>query len=691
MLGFCSTSTVLADEGMWLPNLIGKDRINDMQAKGLKLSAADLYDINNACLKDAIVRFGGGCTGEMISNEGLLLTNHHCGYGQIQAHSSLENDYLTNGFVAKNRAQELPNSGLKVTFLQSMSDVTSDVLKGTAKLSEVKKEELIKKNIKKIVDNAKQGDKYSASVEPLYYGNQYYLFVYKDYTDVRLVFAPASSIGKFGGDTDNWMWPRHTGDFSIFRVYANKDNEPAKYSAENVPFIPKKSFEISTKGVQEGDFTFVYGFPGRTQQYLHSGEIKYIIEKGNPTKIGLRTKRLDVFNAAQGADPAVRIKYAAKNAGVSNAWKKWQGESLGLKRLGTYEKKVELENQFEIWAKDKPQFSGVTNDLSMLYDSLSHLRLAYDYYMEALMQVEVIRFASQFIKLDADKFANKKESLASNSEGFFKDYETSIDSKVAKLILKEMQQNVDVVFVTPEFANDNIENRVEVIFKNSIFVDKNKVEKLLSMDINEALSAIANDPVTMFYKPLSQKFETQIDPNYKRINSKITALYTNYMKGLMEMQPTREFFPDANSTLRIAYGKVSGYDARDAVYFKPVSTLDGVMQKDNPEIYDYDVPAELRDIYKRRDFGKWTVNGTVPVCFIATNHTTGGNSGSPVLNANGELIGINFDRVWEGTMSDLEFDPTVCRNIALDIRYVLFVVDKLYGAGYLIDEMKLVQ
>lgn len=691
MLGFCSTSTVLADEGMWLPNLIGKDRINDMQAKGLKLSAADLYDINNACLKDAIVRFGGGCTGEMISNEGLLLTNHHCGYGQIQAHSSLENDYLTNGFVAKNRAQELPNSGLKVTFLQSMSDVTSDVLKGTAKLSEVKKEELIKKNIKKIVDNAKQGDKYSASVEPLYYGNQYYLFVYKDYTDVRLVFAPASSIGKFGGDTDNWMWPRHTGDFSIFRVYANKDNEPAKYSAENVPFIPKKSFEISTKGVQEGDFTFVYGFPGRTQQYLHSGEIKYIIEKGNPTKIGLRTKRLDVFNAAQGADPAVRIKYAAKNAGVSNAWKKWQGESLGLKRLGTYEKKVELENQFEIWAKDKPQFSGVINDLSMLYDSLSHLRLAYDYYMEALMQVEVIRFASQFIKLDADKFANKKESLASNSEGFFKDYETSIDSKVAKLILKEMQQNVDVVFVTPEFANDNIENRVEVIFKNSIFVDKNKVEKLLSMDINEALSAIANDPVTMFYKPLSQKFETQIDPNYKRINSKITALYTNYMKGLMEMQPTREFFPDANSTLRIAYGKVSGYDARDAVYFKPVSTLDGVMQKDNPEIYDYDVPAELRDIYKRRDFGKWTVNGTVPVCFIATNHTTGGNSGSPVLNANGELIGINFDRVWEGTMSDLEFDPTVCRNIALDIRYVLFVVDKLYGAGYLIDEMKLVQ
>lgn len=681
-----SAMVVRADEGMWLPNLIGKDKIKDMQAKGLKLSAKDLYDVNEACLKDAIVRFDGGCTAELVSKEGLILTNHHCGYDQIQAHSSVENDYLTHGFAARNRQQELPNKGLKVTFLQSMNDVTSDVLKGTAKLSGDKKNAKIKENIKAIVDKAKEGGKYNASVEPLYYGNQYYLFVYKDYKDVRLVFAPASSIGKFGGDTDNWMWPRHTGDFSIFRIYANKNNEPAEYSAGNVPFVPKKSFTISTKGVKEGDFTFVYGYPGRTQQYLHSGEIKYIVEKGNPTKIGLRTLRLGVFNAAQSKDKAVRIKYAAKNASVSNAWKKWQGELLGLQRLGTYGKKVELEKQFEQWASDKPEFSGVTTKLGGLYDSIADLKLAMDYYTEALMQVEFVRY---FVGVKASDYEKMQKSVEQSFDGFFKDYVVGIDKDVAKLILAQMQQKAGDKYLTPQFVDANIDSVADRIFSETIFVDSSRLRGLLKQDKESFMEAVASDPAMTFFYPMVSKYVTEIIPAYRSLNDSITTLYTTYMKGLMSMQSDRSFFPDANSTLRIAYGKVGGYEPRDAVYYKPQSTLDGVMQKDNPEIYDYDVPQSLRDLYSAKDFGRWSVDGTVPVAFIATNHTTGGNSGSPVLNGDGELIGINFDRVWEGTMSDLEFDPVVCRNIAIDIRYVLFIVDKLYGAGYLLDEMDL--
>lgn len=675
-----------ADEGMWLPNLIGKDRIKDMQAKGLKLSAKDLYDINEACLKDAIVRFGGGCTGEMISDQGLLLTNHHCGYGQIQSHSSVENDYLTHGFAAMNREQELPNKGLSVTFLQSMSDVTKEVLQGTEGLSGKEKADAVKRNIKAIVEKAKENGKFRANVESLYYGNQYYLFVYKVYKDVRLVFAPASSIGKFGGDTDNWMWPRHTGDFSIFRVYADKNNEPAEFSTENVPFVPKKSFTISTKGVKENDFTFVYGFPGRTQQYLHSGAIKYIVEKGNPTKIKLRTMRLDVFNREQAKDPAVRIKYAAKNAGVSNAWKKWQGELLGLQRLRTIDKKIELEKEFENWAKDKPQFSGLTKRLGELYDSLSDLNLAYDYFNEALYAVEAFKLANT-VKKSAE-LAYDQKAYATYFNDFYKDYVAGIDKDVAKLVIKDMQKNIGEKYVSEGFKNVNVDELVDNIFENSVFVDKTKLDEMLKLDSAAFVEALSKDVVVAFLSPLNDLFDVNVTPKFQDLNGKITALYTDYMKGLMEFQKGRAFFPDANSTLRIAYGKVNGYEPRDAVYYKPVSTLDGVMQKDNPNIYDYDVPQSLRDLYAKKDFGKWAVNGTVPVCFIATNHTTGGNSGSPVLNAKGELIGINFDRVWEGTMSDLEFDPQVCRNIALDVRYVLFVVDKLYGAGYLLDEMR---
>lgn len=672
-----------ADEGMWLPSLIEQGRIKDMRSKGFRLKAQDLYSINQASLKDAIVRFGSGCTGELISDEGLLITNHHCGYGQIQQHSSVEHDYLTNGFAAMNRSEELANPGLIVSFLVEMRDVTDQILKGiTPQMDETERTKIIHANKIEVIKSATDGNHYKASVEALYYGNQYFLFVYEVFEDVRLVFAPPSAVGKFGGDTDNWMWPRHTGDFSIFRVYAGKDNKPAKYSADNVPYVPKKSFTISLKGMHEGDFTFVYGFPGRTYQYLHSEAVRYIQDKSDPHKVNLRTIRLNIMNDAMVQDPAVRIQYAAKNAGVSNAWKKWQGEMKGLKRLGTVDKKRDFEQKFEAWAADKPEYSGVTGRLAALYDSLEPYAFARDYHTEAIMAIELIKFAGTF----ADAKELKPESLAKMQEAavkFYKDYVPAIDRKTAQALASEYVKNIPA-----QFRPENID--MEYIFTNSILVDSIQVYQILAQNDTVAIrKVIDNDAAVKAYRTFSEISKTRIEPKYTALNRQIDEQYRTYMRGMMEMRKgEHEFYPDANSTLRIAYGKVNGYQPLDAVYYQPNTTLDGVMQKDNPDIYDYDVPAKLRQIYETKDYGSWAVNGTVPVAFIATNHTTGGNSGSPVLNAEGELIGVNFDRCWEGTMSDLEYDPVVCRNIALDIRYALFLIDKVGGAGYLLDEMK---
>ncbi|CDN32297.1 hypothetical protein BN938_2225 [Mucinivorans hirudinis] len=667
-----------ADEGMWLPSLLGEGRIKEMKAKGLKLTAEDLYSINKASLKDAIVRFGGGCTGELISDKGLMITNHHCGYGQIQAHSTVQNDYLTYGFAAMNQGQELPNPGLTVSFLQEMKDVTPQALAGvTAQMNEKERQGKIKANIKGIVEAATKDNGLKATVESLYYGNQYFLFLYKVYEDVRLVFAPPSSIGKFGGDTDNWMWPRHTGDFSIFRIYADGNNEPAKYSPKNVPFKPKKSLAISTKGIKEGDFTFVYGFPGRTNEYLHSEAVRYIEEIGNPLKIDLRTRRLDIMNREQAKDAAVRIQYAAKNAGVSNAWKKWQGEVIGVKRLNTVKNKKKLEEDFIKWSADKPEYKGTVEKFDALYKELEPYAFARDFYMEAPQAMELLRFAGAF----GDTARVKKDAV----EKFYKDYFQPIDKETTYALLSLIKKNLDKNFLPDIFVNTPSDKLLDNIYATSIFVDKNKVLELI--DAPNYKEIVEADPAFVLAKSFNEKMKKDITPKYNEINQQIELLYRTYMRGLMAMQPNRPFYPDANSTLRVAYGKVDGYQPRDAVYYQPVSTLDGVMQKDNPDIYDYDVPEKLREIYATKDYGRWAVNGTVPVAFIASNHTTGGNSGSPVLNAGGELIGVNFDRCWEGTMSDIQYDPVVCRNIAIDIRYVLFIIDKLGGAGYLIDEM----
>lgn len=676
---------VRADEGMWLPSLIEQGRIKDMRAKGFRLKAQDLYAVNRASLKDAIVRFGSGCTGELISDQGLLITNHHCGYGQIQQHSSVEHDYLTHGFAAMNRSEELPNPGLVVSFLVEMSDVTDRILDGvTPNMDEAERQKRIDANKEAVVRTATEGNHYKASVEALYYGNQYFLFVYEVFEDVRLVFAPPSAVGKFGGDTDNWMWPRHTGDFSIFRVYAGRDNKPAKYSPENVPYVPKKSFTISLRGMRPGDFTFVYGFPGRTYQYLHSEAVRYIEEKSDPHKVNLRTLRLNIMNRAQAADPKVRIQYAAKNASVSNAWKKWQGEMKGLQRLGTVDKKRDFEAKFEAWAADKPEYAGTTQRLAALYDSLEPYAFARDYHAEAVLAIELLKFAGKFA--DAKDLTPKTLArLQTDADLFFKDYSAAIDRETAGVLMSEYLRNI------PErFRPNGATTDIAAIFASSLFTDSSRVNSLLASEDTTAMhNVIDNDAAVGAYRTFTEVYKNRIEPAYAALNKQIDREYRTYMRGMMEMRRGEHaFYPDANSTLRIAYGKVDGYRPVDAVCYEPFSTLEGVMEKDNPEIYDYDVPARLRQLYEAKDYGRWAVNGTVPVAFIATNHTTGGNSGSPVLNARGELIGVNFDRCWEGTMSDLEYDPVVCRNIALDIRYALFLIDRVGGAGYLLDEMK---
>ena len=632
----------LADEGMWLPALISQ-RITQMQAGGLRLSAEDIYSVNQASLKDAVVLFGSGCTGELVSDQGLLFTNHHCGYSYIQKHSSVEHDYLKDGFWALNRAQELPNPGLTVRFLERMEDVTALVLKGyKAKMTEEQRQALVQKNAEILTAQATQeGNGLKASVEALYYGNQYFLFVFREYRDVRLVGAPPSSIGKFGGETDNWMWPRHTGDFSIFRIYAGADNLPADYSPDNVPYRPRKSLKISRAGVQEGDFTFVYGCPGSTQEYVHSEAVRYIQDVSDPEKIALRTTRLNLMKKHMDQSQAVRIQYSSKYASVANAWKKWQGEEKGLRKNKVVPVKQAYEQRFAEWAVGT-RYEGLTDRLASLYAARNPIYRAYEYYNETVRAVEKIQLASGR-KLDP------------------KDYYRPIDEEIFVAMVSAFDQALDDSFKPASFLEQRARFASVEAWKDAVFADE-----ALARELAESLDAYYRDVLL---------------PQVRAFNASVNLLYRDYMQGQMEFEREKTFYPDANLTLRVAYGHVAGYRPADAVWYNPVSTLRGIMEKDNPDIFDYNIPQVLRDIYAQGG------HQDQPVCFLATNHTTGGNSGSPVLNADGHLIGINFDRVWEGTMSDLVFDPEICRNISLDVRYLLFIIQEVGHADYLLDEM----
>ncbi len=682
--------TARADEGMWLLPYLQKMNIKQMKAHGCKLSADEIYSLDHSSLKDAVVIFGGGCTGEIVSPEGLLFTNHHCGYGSIQQLSSVEHDYLKNGFWAMSQTEELPVPGLKVRFVRKIADVTADILGNVpSTANEQEYTEITRANIDRLTEKLqKEHPGMEVVVKDFFERNQYFAFVNEVYTDVRLVGAPPSSIGNFGGDTDNWMWPRHTGDFSLFRVYAGKDNRPADYSPENVPYRPRRHFRISTAGVDEGDFTMIYGFPGNTQRYVISDAADFVERLSDPSKIKLRTLRLEIISRAQESDPQVRIQYASKHANIANAWKKWQGEVLGLKRLGTVNKKRAYEEGFARWAASRPEYASLLDSMHAAYGALADAYWRSEYYAESIGAIELVQLLR---KLETRHPKAGDPDIAS----FYKNYVPAIDREVAKRLLAEFIKDIPSQYI-PEYLSERISTEgvdgyVDRLFDGSRLLTAEGFAAAAA-DSATLAQTLEAEPVQQLVKALRGcgHFSAR---RYRNLSDapQIARWYRPYMRALMEYDSQRAFFPDANLTLRVAYGRVGGYDAADAVHHKHYTTLDGIIEKDDPEIYDYDIPQRLRDIYAAKDYGRWGVvldgRYTVPVAFIASNHTTGGNSGSPVINGRGELVGINFDRTWLSTMSDIEFDPEICRNIAVDIRYVLFVIDRIGGASYLFDEM----
>lgn len=705
-----SSHFVLAGEGMWIPVLLQQLNEQEMQQMGMRITAEDIYSINRSSLKDAIVLFGRGCTGEIISNQGLLLTNHHCGYGQIQRHSTLQNDYLKDGFWAMNQTEELPNPGLTVTMMVKMEEITEKVLDGvTNEMTESERNTIIKDNIKKITETADQESGLTTSIRPFYHGNQYYIIYNRIFKDIRLVGAPPSNIGKFGGDTDNWMWPRHTGDFSLFRIYVDKDGNPAEYHPDNIPYTPDFHLPISIKGIDEGDFTFVFGYPARTNQYLPAAAVHMITEVSNPARIALRQKRLEVFKRYSDTDPKIRIQYAAKDAGVGNAWKKMIGESKGIHRLHAIDRKQETETRFTEWAKTDPNLKKTYSELipafEQNYKQLEKLTLAMDYMNEAGMGIELFQLANRFRPLatelqkttiDPDKLQELETTLKSFIQSFFKDYHQPIDREVAAALLALWTENQPENF-RPDFLNviaqkGNVQAAVNNLFDKSMFTSPANIEKWMQLNPKKKLKKLGQDPVWQAISDIHSFSQSNLLQPMRAITASNDSLQRLYMKGLMAMQPGKRFYPDANFTLRVTYGKIEGYSPADAIYYSPYTTLDGIMEKENPDIFDYVVEDRLKELYHTGDFEPYAdTEGRLRIAFAASNHTTGGNSGSPVLNADGQMIGLNFDRCWEGTMSDLMYDPAMCRNISVDIRYVLFIIDKFAQATHLIDEMTIIR
>lgn len=707
LLLLLTVNSGFAVEGMWIPTLLKKYNIEEMQKMGFKLTAEDVYDINHASMKDAIVLFGSGCTGELISADGLLITNHHCGFSQIQKHSTVTHDYLTNGFWARNKGEELANPGLSVQFLVKMEEVTALVVKG---ISDEMSDDTIKKKVSaniELVKKTYQGKSgYLVDVKPLFYGNQYFAYVYEVFRDVRLVGAPPVAIGKFGGDTDNWVWPRHTGDFSLFRIYSNKENKPASYAPDNVPYHPKKFFPINIKGIREGDFTMVFGFPGTTQEYLPSPAVKLLIEKSNPNKVDARTIKLGILEQQMAKDPKVMIQYASKYAGTSNAWKKWQGETKGLIRLQAIERKQKDERAFATWVSQDTErtnkYGAILSSFDKLYSELSEIQIAFDLYNETILRgSDIFALISRFDQMrlavgDTAKFNKLQTALQSWLPGYLKDYDRETDQLMLPALLKIYVERVDPKYLPGKLNSlktDLVNNTlIASRYQKTLFSDSLKV-KLLAADFNQKnLKKMQKDELFSLFVTISEHYTKNIEPTYLKLTQEILKVQKKYMAAILEMKKDQRLMADANLTLRVTYGKIEGYEPMDGVYYQHYTTLKGMIAKEDPKIADYYVPEKLKSLYQSKDYGPYSnASGELPIAFCASNHTTGGNSGSPVLNASGELIGVNFDRCWEGTMSDILFDPDRCRNIALDIRYALFIIDKFAGAGYLLKEMQLIK
>jgi len=645
----------------------------------------------------------------VISSKGLVLTNHHCGFDAIQNHSTIQNNYIRDGFWARNNAEEIPNPGLFVTFIIRIDDVTKQVLNGVTKnMDEKERQSAIDKNIAELRKNVKKESYQDSFIRAFFEGNQYFLFVTETYKDVRLVGAPPSSIGNFGKDTDNWMWPRHTGDFSMFRIYAGKDNKPADYSVDNVPYVPKRSLSISLDGVAENDFTMVFGFPGKTTQYLHSAAVEQIMKVNDPVKIAIRDKALAVIDGFMRKDEQIKIQYAAKYAGIANSWKKWQGEVLGLTSTNALGKKQAYEAEFQKRVNANTQwkeaYGNLLLDLAKTYNEFEKYSLARDFFNETMSRIEAFAIVNQLNSLRNAKEKNGEKGFNNALPGvkerlaeIYKEYSPVVDKQLFIALMDKFVKDQPNEFVAPYLLNKLKENNNDIskladeLYNNvDLFQNGNKVLQQLSSNPEVVMAANDMNHANQLIAELSNYYNSTVSKNITGLQSRINQLNRTYMQAQMEVMKEKKFYPDANSTLRVTYGNVKGYNPRDAVQYDYYTYLDGVMDKYKPGDYEFDLPAKLRDLYKNKDYGQYGSNGKMPVCFIARNHTTGGNSGSPALDAYGNLIGLNFDRVWEGTMSDINYDPSICRNIMVDIRYVLFIVDKYAGAGHLVKEMNLV-
>lgn len=708
----CFSCIVKADEGMLIPSLIAAFE-SDMKAKGMKLTAEEIYSVNKASIKDAIFQFGGGCTAELVSSSGLLLTNHHCGYSQIQSHSSLEHDYLKNGYWAKNKSEELTNPGLTAMRIVRIDDVTNEVFSGTSSKND---QTVIQANIKKICAAAVAGTHYEAEIKAFNYGNDYYLMLKEVFLDIRFVGTPPNSIGKFGGDTDNWVWPRHTGDFSVFRIYAGKDNKPASYSSENVPYTPLHYLPISFQNRKEGDFTMVYGFPGQTEQHVVSSYMKFIIEKERPARIKMRDFSLEVIDEGMKKSDLTRIQYSAKQASIANAWKKWIGQIEGLKTLQAVQVKLDEEKAYKEMALTKTEwnkYADVVNQLNLLVEKDQLTEFKYS------MGVEYFSYGPEYFKLvrgmedlltNYTKYSENGElekvieKMKKSSDGFFKNYNAQVDEGIfleqSKAYLSYMEYWKEIMkdvkySMTEEgylnYTNSYIKEIATEIYKKSIFTNQARYLAFLEEFNEKSIKKLNKDLGYKHFFQYFQPFRNETIPAYRNFQTNINNLMQVYVEGKYAMFPNNKHWPDANSTLRITYGQLEGSSPTDGMMYTEHTTLDGIIAKYNTGNPDFEVLPRMLELHEAKNYGPYAQGDDLWVCFTGSNHTTGGNSGSPVLNEKGYLMGLNFDRSWESTMSDFLFEPNRCRNIVVDIRYVLWVMDIYSDAKHLVDEMTLIK
>lgn len=703
ILCFFLKLSCFADEGMWLPIFLKQLNEKEMRAAGMKLKAEDIYSVNKGSLKDAIVQFGGGCTAEVVSAKGLLFTNHHCGFGQIQSHSTLEHNYIKDGFWAKNMSEELPCAGLTVTFISRIEDVTKSVMAGiTDEMDEKERQSKIDKNIDQTLKSINRQSYEEVSIKPFFAGNQYFAFVSITYKDVRMVGAPPESLGKYGADTDNWVWPRHQADFSVFRIYADANNLPAEYSPNNKPFTPKHFLPVSLDGVKENDFTLVMGFPGTTNEYLPGIAVKQMTEVINPIRISLRTKALNVMDAKMRVNATTKIQYAAKYNSIANAWKKWSGESLGVKQSKGLERKskyeIEFTNRLNTDPTLKAKYGNLLTNFQTKYTEFERYAVAREATAEVFGRIlDVTRIGNQVLQLikvyetqGEAEYMKIAKKVKDGLPGFYKNFDADIDKEMFAELMMIYKSSVETG-LQPTTITKMEKSQFSSLYQSSNLINEVKMNTLTNLPAADAVKIMKEDLLVILLKEVNEFNQNTISPKANLYSSEISTLQRKYMQAQMDVFKEKKFYPDANSTLRVSYGKIKPYSPKDALNYGFQTNIEGVIEKYVPGDYEFDLSPRFLELYQKRDFGRYSSNGTLPVCFIGANHTTGGNSGSPAMDAKGNLIGINFDRVWEGTMSDVNYDASICRNIMVDIRYVLWVIDKYAEAGYLLDEMKIIQ